>query len=371
MDWSKGYSAEYYATIVDPVTWKDIQRIELVGGNIKRTSTGLRDAATLDMKTWTAPIEAYIRIYLDTAQSESYAHEALFTGLATSPGRKAYATSEDRSVDCYSVLKAADDVQLTRGWYALGGQNAGRILISLLSVVPAPVEISDNAPTLASTIIAEDGETRLSMIEKVLDAIGWRMIIKGNGTICCGPFSDVPVATFDAVEYDIIEAPLTIKEDWYSCPNVLMAISGDMIGIARDDDQNSPLSTVRRGREVWKVEKSAALAANESIAEYANRALQEAQRIQQSVSYDRRYVPTVTIGDTVRLHYPAQDIDNNYVVSSQSITLGAGGCKTSEEVLANISYKAETERTVSIYYLIDDANNEIVTDDGDYIEVIA
>ena len=43
MDWSKGYSASYYAARVDPVTWRDVERFEITGGSIKRGVDALRE----------------------------------------------------------------------------------------------------------------------------------------------------------------------------------------------------------------------------------------------------------------------------------------------------------------------------------------
>ena len=66
------------------------------------------------------------------------------------------------------------------------------------------------------------------------------------------PPAQEPSARFDPIDNDMIEPRIKVTADWYSCPNVLMAVAGDVTGIARDDDPDSPLSTVARGREVWK-----------------------------------------------------------------------------------------------------------------------
>ena len=337
MDWSKGYSASFYAMKVDPTTWRDISRLEIKGGSIKRTPTGLRSSATLDSTQDVEGIEMYVRVYLDAKQDGEYAHEALFTGLATSPKREAYTTLENRSIDCYSVLKPADDVILPRGWYAMAGTDGGSLIRDLLSIIPAPVSIGDNPPTLNTTIIAEDDETHLSMAEKIVSAINWRLWVEGDGRVMVAPYDLNPVAKFDPIDYDVCEAPLSVKEDWYSCPNVYKAVSDDMTGIARDDDPDSPLSTARRGREVYKVETNVTLAGNESVAEYAARALKEAQRIQKSVSYRRRYIPNIFPASVVRIHYPAQKVDGDFIVTSQNISLGFNAT-TSESVVASVKY---------------------------------
>lgn len=334
MDWSKGYSASYYVKEVDPATWRDKGTINITGGTIKRTLTGLRNSASINCLTDLGGIEKWVRIYMDTKQEGNYGHEALFTGIAATPKRKAYASRNERTPDCYSVLKPAADVILTRGWFALAGSNSGEIVKSLLSVTPAPVVVEENAPALSTTIIAEDNETRLSMVDRVLTAIGWRLDISGDGTINVKPYSLDPVEKFAPTSVDVIEVPISITEDWFSAPNVYMAVSGDMTGIARDDRDESPLSIQNRGREVWEVESGVTLPANETIAEYATRQLKAAQRVRKQASYDRRFMPHVRVGDVVNLHYPAQNLDGLYLVSSQSVRIGfnARTSETAEEL---------------------------------------
>lgn len=331
MDWNRGYSSAFYAKEVDPVTWRDIDEIPITGGTVKRTVGGLRNSATLECLADLGGIEKWVRIYMDVEQDGGYAHEAIFTGLAASPKRRSYATRAERSPDCYSVLKPADDILLPRGWFAIAGQNGGEVIRQLLGVSPAPIVVADGAPALSTTIIAEDGETRLTMADKVLEAIDWYIDIDGNGTINVRPASAVPVATLDPATYDVIEVPIKIVEDWYSAPNVYQAISGDMVGIARDDRDESPLSVQNRGREVWATESGVTLSEGETIGEYAQRQLKKAQRVRKQASYDRRYIPQVRPGTVINLHYPAQGLDGLYMVTSQSIRLGFSA-RTAENV---------------------------------------
>ena len=59
MDWSKGYTSTWYAVILDPVTWRETERIEIIGGTIKCTQTGLRASADIDIKRALSGIEQW------------------------------------------------------------------------------------------------------------------------------------------------------------------------------------------------------------------------------------------------------------------------------------------------------------------------
>lgn len=372
MDWNKGYSASYYAKRVDPMTWHDLELIEIKGGSIKREPSGLRESADIECRNYHVDVEQWIRVYMDVRQGGSDEHVALFTGLASSPCDDINGVVINNTLECYSVLKPADDVLLKRGWYAAAGRSGGDVIRELLSVLPAPVVIEDGSPTLLSHVIAEDGETNLTMLDKILQAIDWRVRISGDGTVNIVPQADEENAAFNPLDNDVIEPQIKVTADWYSCPNVLMAVADDLTAVARDDS-DSPLSVTGRGREVWMLESGVDLADHESIADYAKRRLKEAQTISLSASYDRRYIPELFPTDLVRMHYPKQYLDGVFRIESQSISLGHNA-RTSEEIVttASILDKNTVKHTtrIDVNKLIRDTGEYIVSDDSDYVAML-
>lgn len=336
MDWDHGFSSSIYATFVDPDTWRDQTRFEITGGSIKRSIDDLREAADLNCtSSYTETSEKWIRVWLDAKQPGSSSHTPLFTGLAISPGKSINGIIETKQLQCYSVLKPAQDILLQRGWYAPAGIDSGFIIKKLLSVTPAPIEIDPDAPKLTDPIISMDGDTNLSMALLIADVVQWQIKLGGDGVIHVTPLPKTPtsVKRFDAFSYDVIESNLSMNYDWYNCPNVFRAIVGNTVAIARDDNPDSIFSTVSRGREVWAEENGYALNDKETIAEYANRRLRELQTIYLEMSYSRRFDPDVNVLDIVDINYPAQSIQGTFIVTSQSISLGTN-INISEEVRA-------------------------------------
>lgn len=333
MDWSKGFSASYYMAIIDKRTWNDASRREITGGSISRSGSGLRQSADIDCPGYEPGTEQWIRVWLDVRQNGAAEHVAVFTGLACSPSIKRDGNIKEIPLECYSVLKPADDVMLQRGWYIAAGMNGAQMAASMLQeVIPAPVIVEGSSPALRQAIIAEDGETVLSMVDKIIDAIGWQLRIDGMGTVTLREISDEPVATF-GTDYDIVETEIQIEQDWFDCPNVFRAVSDDMTAIARDDSESSPLSTVTRGREIWMEETNCDMNDGESIEEYSIRRLKEEQQKSTRITYNRRFHPDVMTGDMIRMNYPAQELQGNYRVSDQMIQL-EHGARTEEEVCA-------------------------------------
>ena len=327
MDWNRGLEARYYATVIDKDTWRDLDRFEITGGQISRSLGELIESADVETVNYTQG-EQWIRVWMDARQNGASEHIPMFTGLATSPADNYNGDLMTNTLECYSVLKPCQDVLLPRGWYA--PQDSGKNVIEdLLSVTPAPVEITDDMPRLKKAIIAEQGESNLSMVNKILLAINWRIRITGNGIIEVCPQADTPSAEFGN-DNDTIEPVFSKSYDWYGCPNVFRATMGDDSAVAIDDSEGSILSTVNRGREIWAEDTSVNLGENETLYEYALRRLKDEQMVAQTLSYDRRYDPDVTVTDLVRLKY--KQMMGLYYVTSQRIEIGYGA-KTTEEVV--------------------------------------
>lgn len=329
MDWNKGFTAACYMSVIDRDTWRDTGRIEITGGSISRSDEGLMQSARVDCVNYDQSEERWVRIWMDARQEGAAEHVALFTGLAVSPDRDINGRLTTNEVTCYSVLKPAKDVLLPRGWYAPAGANGAELAARLLDVTPAPKVVEEGSPLLQNTYIAENGESNLSMAQKILEAINWRIRIEGDGTInICRKAREV-TESFDNLANDCIEPKVRASYDWFSAPNVFRAVKDGRSAVATDDSADSIFSTRSRRREIWKEDTNCKLNTNESLEEYAARRLREYQNVTYSVSYDRRYHPSVMVSDLVRIHYPDQDIRGVFIIKSQSIDISRGG-KTSE-----------------------------------------
>ena len=332
MDFTKSYKAAFYAAFLDPVTWNEQGRFEIVSGSVSRTDSGQRATAELTVREYDEPIDRWMRIYMDCDQNGSRAHEALFTGIVSTPGSEHNGAIENVKLQAYSPLKAAEDIKLQLGWYVPAGRNGAAVIRDLLKKQPAPVEVVGTAPVLSEAIVAEQNENCLSMAEKVLSSINWIMQVAGDGTIILKKASAESVLDMGP-QQDIVETTFSKGRDWFSCPNVVFATTGTASYEARDDDPESELSTVSRGREVQVFEENVTLSDNETIRKYAERRLTELQARTETASYTRRYMPDVLVGDNVRLDYGS--LSGLFTVESQTITLGTAA-RTQEAVKRTI-----------------------------------
>lgn len=334
MDFTQGFTASFYATFIDPGTWVDMERFEIVSGSISRTGSGLRQNAELVVREYDQPIDRYIRIYMDVDQEGARQHVPLFTGIASTPGDDRQDAVNSIRVQAYSPLKDAEDIKLQLGYYVPAGMNGARAIRDLLKTQKAPVEIDGEAPALEESIIAESNEDCVTMIERILQAINWKLQITGDGTIRLSEREKDPrpVVTMSP-EYDVIEKNFQHGRDWFSCPNVLRVSSGDQTWTEVDNDPNSELSTVSRGREVQEAEDNVTLADNEGLIQYSKRRLKELQQRTETAAYTRRFLPEVNVDDCVRINY--DELQGLFMVESQSIALTTSG-QTQENVKRTI-----------------------------------
>ncbi|MCR4739181.1 MAG: hypothetical protein K5886_02840 [Lachnospiraceae bacterium] len=331
VNWKNGFSAAYYAARIDPRTWTDTDEIPIISGSISRKAdSDLIESADITINADIGP-EEWVRIYLIAEQSGTKQRVPLFTGIVSSPSRDINGSSETRRLDCYSVLKVADDILLPLGWFAPARTSGGELMKILLSDLPCPVELDEGSPTIMSSFVAGDSDTKLSVAQEIAKAINWQIKINGDGSVRICPKPLTISGTFDNIENDIIETQVKDEQDIFSVPNVLRVTLDGSAATARDDDPDSVFSTVNRGREVW-MQEEAKLAAGESLGEYAFRRLKELQSPARKIDYTRRFQPDVNVNDLVSIVYPKQAIGDVFRVTAQSITL-SHGARVKEEVI--------------------------------------
>ena len=145
--------------------------------------------------------------------------------------------------------------------------------------------------------------------------------------------------TFNDDNSSILYPDFDMEHDLYGIPNVVEVIysSGRDNYYAKvvNDDIDSPISTVNRGREiVYRVTDPDLIGdpTENQIQEYADNLLRALSSIEYTVSYKHGYCP-VRVGDCIRLNYARAGINNiKAKVISQSIEC-VPGCPVTEKAV--------------------------------------
>lgn len=340
-DWTASMQQTFEYYIVDPGTWKDAQKLDHV---ISCTINRDLDAETLGSATidLTESIgECYIRVYLITIQNGLTEKFPLGTFLVQTPSSSFDGKLKSFSADAYTPLMELKETPPPIGYSILKGENIMERAVNLTREnVRAPVVSVSSTDTLTSDFVADTNDTWVTFISDLISNAKYSFDLDEIGRILYSPVQDTaslqPVCTFDDNNSSILYPSVSMDHDLYGIPNVVEVIysSGYDVYYSRvvNSDENSPISTVNRGREiVYRVTNPDVVGdpTQKQIDEYADRLLRNMSALEYQVSYTHGYRP-VRIGDCVRLNYERANLKNiKAKVISQSIKCEPG-CPVTE-----------------------------------------
>lgn len=329
MDYTRPYTARWRVMRVDEGTWQGVYELPgAVSATISRDCTDsvpLLESASVEADLDGEFEEGYYRIEAVCTQ-DGDAEAVPIATVLLSEGSGIFSRGiRTATLDGSSVLQPAADEKFDHGSYAPRGADGAQVVARLLSsVTPAPVETVGGF-TLSDNIVYNLGASYLEGVWAVLDSAGWCIRIAEDGTIriCEKPME--PDETFPVLAPDIIMPELGYESGLSSIPNVYIAIDGEQVAEAINDDPASPTSTASRGRRVVEVDSSPSRVDGESLQAYARRRLGEARTVTaMKYSYRREYFPGIVPFDVLRAHIPDAGIDGYVRVTSQTLTLAQG-----------------------------------------------
>ena len=341
IDWlsSMQQTFEYYT--VDPNTWRDVKKIEnVISSTINRDS----EAETLGSATITmseAIGECYVRIYLVAIQNGKTYKVALGTFLVQTPSWSFDGKTKEISVDAYTPLLELKENLPPIGYSLLEGENIMNIAYRLCRErVRAPVIEAVCDKKLYDDFVANTSDTWLTFLTDLIENAKYVFDLDEMGRVLFLPVQETaslqPVWTYTDDNSSILYPDISLDRDLYGIPNVVEVVysNGKDNYYARvvNDNPNSPISTVNRGREIVRRVTNPSLYGDPTenqTKEYAERLLKELSTLECTVTYSHGYCP-VRINDCVRLNYVRSGISGvKAKVISQSIDCSAG-CKVTE-----------------------------------------
>lgn len=341
IDWTESMTQTFKYYIVDPGTWKDDKEITTVkSSTIKRDeSSETLGSATIDVDDLLG--EDYIRVYLIANQNGVEEKVPLGTFLVQTPSSSFDGKVRSVSMDAYTPLLELKEKQPAIGYSVLKGENIMRLAYRLVREnARAPVIEALSDETLFDDFVAYTDDTWLTFVSDLIANAKYSFSLDELGRILFAPEQKIaslqPVWTYNDDNSSILYSDIDLDHDLYGIPNVVEVIysNGGNNYYARvvNDDPNSPLSTVSRGREiVYRVTDPDLIGdpTSNQIQEYAENTLKNLSAVEYTVTYSHGYCP-VRVGDCVRLNYERAGItDVKAKVISQSISCESG-CKVDE-----------------------------------------
>ena len=323
MDWNQGYTATFRLYSVNQSTWGDGDEIEnLVSASVtKDNESSLIEDASISIDG--EPIKGYVRLVLEAKNTTGMAKVNLGTFLVTSPKRSINGVLTTIDLECYSVLKPADDKLLPPGWYfPEGGDPIAGASELLSNCLKCPVEPAESDLRTDQVKIAESNETALSMAKYLLEDTDWFIYIDGRGCVSIKKKPDNIVKMFDAYENDVLMPNITDESDIFDIPNILRVTdsSGNYETIYNNDEQ-SDTSIEKLGWEKWSSEQLS-LDYGETLLGKGGERMEELSKTTRKINYSREFDPDVKLNDVALYMLPKQRIVGTFRIISQSLSIG-------------------------------------------------
>ena len=347
-DWTKSMQQTYEYYIVDPATWRDARQIT----NVKPGSTISRDADADTLGSASFELtenlgECYIRTYLVTIQNGVRERFPLGTHLIQTPSESFDGKVKDISVDAYTPLIELKENPPALGFSVAKGESVMDTAYSLTRAhVRAPVIACDDTTKLYDNFVSNADDTWITFLKDLISNAKYEYDLDDLGQILFKPIQDItslqPRATFDDGNSSILLPNISVSRDLYGIPNVVEVLySGSGLTYQTrvvNNDPNSPISTVNRGREIIHRVTNPSLTGNPTkaqIDEYATQVLKSLSTLEYTLSYSHGYYP-VRVGDCVLLNYERAGIINQKAkIISQSIKCSTGCIVTEKAVYTN------------------------------------
>lgn len=340
-DWGASMQQTFEYYIVDPGTWLDVRRVNIITKSTIERDSESETLGSASIEATESIGECYIRIYLITIQNGKREKHPLGTFLVQTPSSSFDGKVKKIAMDAYTPLLELKENPPPLGYSILKNANImDNAYVICREHMRAPIVKTTNSEKLYIDFVANTDDTWLTFISDLIANAKYSLGLDELSRLIFIPDQDIeslqPVWTYDDSNSSILYPDISIDHDLYGVPNVVEVIySGDGINYYTrvvNDDENSPTSTVNRGREIIHRDPDPDLAGEPTKAqldEYAKKLLKSLSSVEYTISYSHGYCP-VRMGDCVRLNYSKAGMtDIKAKVIKQSIDCSSG-CKVTE-----------------------------------------
>lgn len=341
IDWTSSMEQTYEYYIVNPNTWKDVSILRTITSCSINRDSGAETLGSATINSTENLGECYIRVYLIAVQNGNRVKTPLGTFMVQTPSINFDGLLHSVSMDAYTPLIELKEKSTPLGYSLLKGENIMEIAYRLVREnTRAPVVKASSDKILNFDFVSNTDDTWMTFISDLISNANFRLELDELGRVLFSPKIDTasmqPVWSYNDDNSSILYPSVSIDHDIYGIPNVVEVIySGEhdtYHSRVVNDDPNSPVSTINRGREIVHRVTNANFGGEPTQTQvdiYAESLLRELSTLQGSVSYTHAYCP-VRIGDCVRLNYEKSGLnDVKARVVSQSIRCELG-CEVSE-----------------------------------------
>lgn len=336
INWHESMTQTFEFYTVDPGTWKDDKRIEDIEScTINRDeSVQTLGSATIDCGNELG--ECYLRVYLIAIQNGVEYKFPLGTFNIQTQLSGVDGKRNNITTDAYTPL-----IELKEGLPPIGYSVLKNTEIMSLAAnicqehMRAPVVPAKSDEKLYADFVANLNDSWLTFTQDLIANAKFKMVLDEMGRLLFEPIQDIaslqPVKVFNDDNSSILYPDITNERDLYGIPNVVEVVystdTGCIFSRIINNDRNSPISVVNRGREIVYRDTSPQVVGEPTqdyIDAYATQLLRNLSCLEHKITFSHGYYP-VRIGDAVVLNYKKAGLNNvTAKITSQTIKCETG-----------------------------------------------
>lgn len=350
-NWSESMEQTFEYYEVDPNTWKDIKKLDVVKSSSINWDESADTLGSASFSVVNMVGESYIRIYLITIQNGRKEKHPLGTFLVQTPQSAFDGKVNNVTMDAYTPLIELKENPVPLGYTLLKDDNIMQEAYRIVrSQVRCPVIETVSDKTLSTNFVANSNDNYSVFINDLIAQAKYKIGLDEMSRIIFEPIVNIealqPKYTFNDDNSSILLPDLTLKHDLYGIPNIVEVVcstgSHIMYSIIKNEDPSSPTSIQSRGREiVYRVTNPElpGYPTQEQIDEYAEKLLKKLSSIEYTISFSHGYCP-VKVGDCVRINYSKAGLqDIKAKITSQIINCETGCTVNSTAVFSKNLWK--------------------------------
>ena len=293
-DWTKSMEQTFKYYIVDPDSWQDKEELNnILSGTIEwDADADTLGSATFDISDTVG--ECYIRPYLITRQNGITERFPLGTFLIQTQKTEFDGKYTKIPVDAYTPLLELKENPPPLGYSLLKNSNImEQAYMITREHVRAPVIQTSVSEKLYSDFVANTDDTWLTYIDDLISNAKYKLGLDELGRVLF-------LREFNDDDGSILYPDISTSQDMYGIPNVVeVSYSSSRQNIfvrAVNNDPNSPVSTVSRGREIIHRVSNPDFAGEptkQQIQLYAKTLLDKLSTIEYTVTFSHGYCPKI------------------------------------------------------------------------------
>ena len=345
-NWTRSMEQSFEYYLVDPDTWGDERLLQTVTNcSITRDlGNDTLGSATLDADEELN--DQYVRVYLVTFQDRIRERFCLGTFLCQTADLSYDGKRQYRSYDCYTPLIELKENPMEIGYSLLKNDNLLQRAIGIVEEsVRAPVVPATDTRQemiLEKNFVSEQSDTRLTFVTDLLKIGKYSLGLDELGRVIFEPYQELaalrPKYEFNDGNSSILYPEIKIRGELFDIPNVVDVIYSSQTSNKTmrctkiNDDPNSPVSTVTRGRRITFRDTNPSIgdsATQEILELYTENLLKQKSTVEYTLTYSHGYCP-VRLNDCVRLSYERAGIKDTNARIIRQVIHCEPGCKVEE-----------------------------------------